>query len=443
MLVSAPLALAAALAVLPGAPVVTDDGDAPERVQAGDELLLDNGIRITLFEAPLAPQQSLFTFLPMGLLSDGPGQTQATHLIEHLMIRSTDPVELQVDGMLMNGETTALAMRLESFAPPERWTETLDRHLAWLEAREVAADVLEREQAAIAQELEFTVGRGFTHKWALAAWNQAVRHGAEDVAVRGDVAGATPDRAEAMLVSRLAAGPGLHVVSVGPVPLEEARAALQAAYGGFEGAPLPLMPPALTPDAIRAVGDREASWDLPRRHHMEWYPVPADTPLERVQADALAQLVNVRLSQRGRLRSVGVEVTAQADLVTPEGRWFLISASLPDGVDPGLVRSELDDILEALSPTADVNLIIRQLAVQLLELPDFGEVREQMGEHPAAEWIEAQQMLYILYAQLNMGLDASTLAETYPDLDAEGLVEFGRGVLDPEKRSTLLLTPGG
>jgi len=413
-------------------------GDEP----AWEELRLENGIQCTLLHAPLAPQQAVFSFLPLGLLGDEPDHAQYSHLAEHMLLRSTDPGSLEVDGLLLNGETTGLQLRLECFVAPERWTEGLSRHVSWLTARSVDGEVLAREKAAIAGEQSSTVSAGYTHKWALAAWNQVVRHGRSHAAVARDVGDASVGSTEAYLRQHVGSGADMRVVSVGPVPLAEARAALQAAFGGLPDTRAAAVPSALPPEEVLAVGVRHATWDLPARHYLEWYPVPSDTPLERVQVDALAQVVNVRLSQRGRLESIGVHVLAQADLVSPEGRWFLISASLPEGVDVALLRSELDDVLDGLRPTADVGAIVRQLAVQLLELPDFAEVRKELGSHPAAAWIEAQQVLYMMYAQANMGLDRDTLRAVYPQLNAEGVIDVARQVFGAGKRSSLLLAPG-
>ena len=52
-------------------------------------------------------------------------------------MRSTDPEGLKTEGVVFNGETTALALRLETFTPPDRWLEGLGRHVQWLTARSV------------------------------------------------------------------------------------------------------------------------------------------------------------------------------------------------------------------------------------------------------------------------------------------------------------------
>ncbi|MCY3024032.1 MAG: hypothetical protein NTW87_34060, partial [Planctomycetota bacterium] len=56
---------------------------------------LSNGIRVVVVHFPNSKNASLLTFLPMSLTSDGPGQAQWSHLVEHLVIRSTVPDDLR------------------------------------------------------------------------------------------------------------------------------------------------------------------------------------------------------------------------------------------------------------------------------------------------------------------------------------------------------------
>ena len=126
---------------------------------------LANGITVTAVHAAQAPKQVVFTTLPLGLLLDGPGESQFSHLLEHMMIRSTDPVGLEVDGVTFNGETMNTSLRLETFCAPERIADALDRHVRWLATRHVDQRTLEQEKELIALEETNTVAGGYTHKW--------------------------------------------------------------------------------------------------------------------------------------------------------------------------------------------------------------------------------------------------------------------------------------
>src|SRR5207302_6022301 len=53
---------------------------------ADGSVTLTNGIRIVTVYFPGSTNESIFTYLPMSLTSDGPRQSQCAHLVEHLRI---------------------------------------------------------------------------------------------------------------------------------------------------------------------------------------------------------------------------------------------------------------------------------------------------------------------------------------------------------------------
>ena len=69
---------------------------------AWENFELENGVRVTLVHAPDAPRQHFFTFISGVLLGDGAGRTQFSHLVEHMLIRATDPGSLVADGIEIN-----------------------------------------------------------------------------------------------------------------------------------------------------------------------------------------------------------------------------------------------------------------------------------------------------------------------------------------------------
>ena len=91
---------------------------APPQV---DRFTLENGIRVVVLHVPESPHVSIFSYLPLGLTSDGPGQTQWSHLLEHLVLRSTVPAGARTK----NAETLPDHMRLDSYGSTEDWREGL------------------------------------------------------------------------------------------------------------------------------------------------------------------------------------------------------------------------------------------------------------------------------------------------------------------------------
>ncbi|RKY22483.1 MAG: hypothetical protein DRQ55_00870 [Planctomycetota bacterium] len=410
---------------------------------------LSNGLSYVLVDAPLMSQQVLFTLLPWGLLDDGAGQTQLAHLAEHVLVRSVDPAmdDLMVDGIMVQGETMALTLRLETYAPPDRWRKALGWHADWLAGRALSEEALRlglpRERAQVVTEVELSTRSSFTHKWALAAWNQVLRHGATHVEVLGAVNDVSREVLASELAARVVPGPDVFFVSVGPVPQAEVLEAMQERLGKLPAKAPRHAVSGLSPEQVREVSAREATWDLPLGHYMEWYLMPDEGPLDRVAADALSAIINHRIAQRGSLTQAGVQATAVADLITPEGRWMLLTASLPKPEDEALVRRVLGEIVGGLDALPEAGLVVGQMSSQLGEWPDFRLLRESLASQPGVEWIEAMQTLFLLYAQINMGLSHSELPGAYSGLSAEFLQAFAREHMLPARRSELLLTTGG
>ena len=233
------------------------------------------------------------------------------------------------------------------------------------------------------------------------------------------------------------------MISVGPADRHEVLAALEAELGGLEvrGGSLPA--PVRDAGAIRTPADHAATWDLPGRHYVEWYLLPDRGPEDRVAADVLAQLVNVRIQQRDSLRMDGINAFASTELVTPEGRWLALSASLPEEIDAADVQRTFTELLRGIDKAPETAFMIENLATQLGGWPDFEELRAQAAGRPGVEWIEAQQALYLAYAQLSTGLRRLELAGAYNALDADAVAALAKEVLVPDNRASLILEPSG
>lgn len=412
-----------------------------------EDLTLDNGIRVALVEAPQATSQVVFTILPWGLLDDEAGQMQRSHLAEHILVHSADPTATrpEVDGVLRNGETMALSMRLETFSTPDSWRAGLERHARWLSPAGADAQALERilprERSAMAAEIANTTANGMTHKWAVAGWNQVVRHGADQVSVGGDNAAVAWESLLPGIIGRVHGGSGVQIVSVGPVDRDEQKAAIEELFGSLPARPWKATVATLSPAEVTSVSDRVATWDIDRAQYMVWYPLPDERALDRVAADALSAVVNARLRQRGSLFDQDVHAFCSADLVTPEGRWLLISVSLPTDHPLAAVTEVIDEVVLGLNLLPEAHLVIEEMTRQLSTWPDFATLRRKAAGHPDIRWIEASQALFMIYAQLNMGLHRHELLRAYEDLDRAVLEELAGQWMTPEKRSTLLLRP--
>src|SRR5262249_29550779 len=88
---------------------------------------LSNGLRCTVINFPRSTNVCIFTYSPLSLCSEGPGQAQWSHLVEHLVIRSTIPEESEK----ANAETLPDHMRLDYYGDLSDWKEGLSHHRRW------------------------------------------------------------------------------------------------------------------------------------------------------------------------------------------------------------------------------------------------------------------------------------------------------------------------
>lgn len=400
---------------------------------------LPHGGRALILTVDGAERQSFLAFLPLDLHHDGPHCAQFAHLLEHLLIRSTDPDSLSAEGLELNGETGGGFLRLDAYAAPSRWREALDRQRRWLAARDFDAAVLEREKGRIAGELATTVPRGATHKWASAAWSQAIAHGLEHAAVHGDAQAVTAAQAEAYARARLDGAGGITLLAVGPIAAEEIAAALRETFGAASPGPPP--PPAAAPSPAA----HHATWDLDARHFLAWTPLPADDPATRLAAYLLVQRVNQAFFAAGEdAPAGGGRAYAALEDLPGYGRSLVISIALAAGAELDAVRQSLDDALAATLAGRGVpatSMAIFQLRLQTRGLPDFAALRRQADARGQSGLVETQAVLNLFMLERTLGMSLPEIAAALATLDPQQADRAAAPLLDPARRSTLELGP--
>ncbi|MBI4600881.1 MAG: hypothetical protein HY721_02875, partial [Planctomycetes bacterium] len=229
------------------------------------------------------------------------------------------------------------------------------------------------------------------------------------------------------------------------IPADEVRKALEAELGALERREARVARrPARAREGAKP-RDVKAAWDLDARHHVEWYPIPHETPADRAAAWALAMLLTARLQGEAALSGAGARALATADLLSPAGRFLAVSASLPAGADVAKVRaairSAIDRVLEPSSTVPSADAFLRQMAQQAGALPDFQLLRKQLAGQPMADVLEAQAVLTIAHQEISTGLARAELAKALRGLKAQDLEAFAAKNLGAARRSTLLLEP--
>jgi len=419
----------------------------------------ENGPRFSVLEVKDAPRQGFLAFLPCGLLADEPGEAQFAHLMEHMLIRSTDKSGLSDGAITFNGETGDIALRLDVDAPPELASDALRKLLGWLQATEVDGDQLAAEKKNIALEIENTCRGGYTHKWALAAWNQVARLGQDHASVRGDVERATVDQVEAAIDAHVDLSK-VRIVAAGPLSLKQVKElaepllASMNGMGALGGALSGLGAKRHEIEAEKrkakgepplATGDRVAKWDLPSAHLIAWYVLPDASAEDAAEALALAQLLSLQLRQNAALAKQKIVALASADAAVPAGRLLMFSASLPSADDAKVALAAFDAAIAALpaakSPSLDE--FGKLAAAEFSGVPEWKALRRQAGGGPLAERVEAQVALMIAQREIATGRSFGALGAAFAKLTRARLESTISLRLVVSKRATLLLAPGG
>jgi predicted Zn-dependent peptidase len=320
---------------------------------------LANGLRLITIYNPGSKSESIFTFLPLGLASDGPGQTQWSHLVEHLVVSSTTS-----DLEHFNAETLSDHIRLDSYGTVENWRDLLDHHRRWLEGVPFTAGNLKAEKPRVVGETDYTATNSYTHKFALAAWAQAVRHSRTIVAVRADPRAASVEAIQRYRDEHLVVLDRAVVCFVGGVEPESAFASAGKALEGIRSHAR-----AVAPVELHG-GSDEITWDLDARHLLWTWPIPSVDHEDYAALFVAAQLLTMRFYNNPRLKALTGLSLAGADLSTPEGMYFFLSASLKPAAAPDEVRRAIENDLKLLSGEgADMAALIGpQLGFPLLHL---------------------------------------------------------------------------
>jgi predicted Zn-dependent peptidase len=373
---------------------------------------LKNGLRLVAIHNPGSKSESIFTFLPMGLTSDGPGQTQWSHLVEHLVVRSNVGADVEH----FNAETLPDHMRLDSYGTVDNWQQGLDHHRRWLEGVTFTEQRLKSEKPNVIQEAVTTARNSFTHKFALAAWAQASRHGRSDVAVIGDVMTARLEAIQRYRDERLVVLGRTVVCTVGGVDPAVALSTVANRLGEIRSPARPAAPVEIHP------GSREITWDLDARHLLFTWPIPDAANEDYAALMVTAQLLSMRFFGDSQLKAKTGLTLAGVDLRTPEGMYFYVSASLKPGASSDdvrqLVLNHLGALRKDVAALAPAAFLGPQLGTSLTHVPDPAVMESSAPPGITPAMIEGNLGLQRGMAEFRYGPHLSALAERLSAVDA-------------------------
>ncbi len=398
---------------------------------------LTNGIRVVSVYFPNSTNVSIFTFSPMGLASDGPKQAQWAHLVEHLVIRSTVADDLSI----ANAETLPDHMRLDFYANISNWKEGLSHHRRWLEGVPFTEQNLVAEKPKVKSECDFTTRNFATHKFALAAWAQGVRHGESSAALKGDVDRASLAEIQAHRDGHLVVLSDVVVCVVGGVPPEEVRAEASRELEAIQSKAKPDTAVKLHP------GPHEMSWDLNARHLVLSWPIPGPEDAAFAPLLVAGQRLMMQFFMDNRLKALAGMTFVGADLRTPEGSFFYVSSSLrPDSsfaeVEK-LLAKYVSDLSAAGADLSWAPMFGQQLAENLSSLPDLNALKAQIPANVTTEQVEGNLGLQWGMNEFRYGSRKVSVVGNLRHLNAEAVREAAKKYLSNANCTTVTLQPEG
>ena len=399
------------------------------------ERTLANGIRVAYLHVKDSNDFSAFTFLPMGLAFDEADRTQWSHLIEHLVLRTTHPGELSN----ANAETLPDHMRLDFYGTKDDWREGLAHHAKWISRTPFTDESVRVEPGRANAETAHAVKAMATHKFAMAAWNQACRYGRGHVNVKGDLLNADRAALEAYRDARLLVPQRTLVCMTGGVEPDVVLAAAGETFGSLKSAA------ALPATEAPKVGDHRATWDLDARHVILAWPIPApeNDPKAHAAAMVLARLLWVQLMQDAQAQQALGMVIVAADLHCPEGSYLYISTPQRPDADWAATEKRINDQIERLAgaePMAALPMLVAQLASET-EAQDPAMLRAQAPAHLKPGLIEAQCAIYWGSAAHRLGARRGEVLGALKEITADQVRQSLRDYLTKDRRIILELSP--
>jgi predicted Zn-dependent peptidase len=393
---------------------------------------LANGMRVVVVHFPKSTNVSIFTFSPMSLCSDGPGQAQWSHLVEHLVIRSTFPNELQ----RANAETLPDHLRLDFYGNTADWKEGLSHHGRWLEGVPFREDILAAEKPKVISECDFTSRNFATHKFALAAWSHASRHSNSHVAIKGDVLRAGLGEVQRYRNERLFVPQKTTICAVGGVDAPTFIAEAEKQLGKLTSPSQP------APRAIPRTGTLDVTWDLDARHLVLAWPVPDFSDDDYAPLMSAAQWLSIQYFSDAQLKAQTGQVLAGTELATPEGNFFYVSASIRPGAAFADVEKNLRVHLDRLSgnqiEAVQIGMLGKQLASSLAEVPNL-QIQAPPGMK--ASMVEANVGLFWGMNVHRYGSQREALARKLRNVSAASVRSAALKYLVPEKGSVCTISP--
>ena len=317
---------------------------------------------------------------------------------------------------MANAETLPDHLRLDYYGSTNSWRECLEHHAKWLRGLPFTLANLDAEKPKVNSECDFTAKNFATHKFAMVAWAQGYRHNQNHAAMKGDIRKATLGEIQKYRDERLVVLSNVVVCAVGGVEPAELLPAFTEKLGGLKSGANPVAPVKTHPQ------NRDMTWDIDARHLVLTWAIPSMEKDEYAALLVAAQWVNMQFFSDEGLKKLTGMTLAGADLTTPEGNFFFVSASLRPAAASKEVREKIDRHLERLASEREAlalaSMIGKQLSDQLTQLIDPVSVKGQLPPNMTLGMLEMNLGLQWGMNEFRYGSQKTALAQKLAAVDA-------------------------
>ena len=399
-----------------------------------ETMSLSNGMSVVVVHLPDSPHVSIFSFLPLALGVDGPDQAQWSHLVEHLVVRSTISGDLRE----ANAETMHDHMRLDFYGDIGNWTEGLRHHQRWLAGIPFTSGNLAAEKPKVIAECDFTARNVATHKFGLAAWAQGFRHGKSHIRIKGDVLDATLEMVQRHRDEYLFVPGATTICAVGGVDAKTFFAEAEKELGQIQSRAR------LVPATAASIPEsRDVTWDMDAHHLVQSWPIPGPAHEDYAALLATAQWLTTQLMADASLKEIAGMTLAGADLFIPEGAFFYVSASLRPPGQRELIEKKMEAHVRQLAANSEkIAQLGAQLSFSLRRVANPAILRAQATPEMSRAMIEGNAGLWFATQVHRYQAHRAALARRLDALSRRQVENVIGKYLAAERRAVTMLRPG-
>ena len=398
---------------------------------------LSNGIRIVNLHVENSMDVGIFSYLPLGLGTDGKAKVQWSHLVNYLTLLTAGPIDYKTN----NGETTVDNMRLDFIGNMDTWTQGLELHTKWLAGLPFSAESLAEARPNILSQIDYIEANLVTHKLAQVAWNQVFRHGETDITIRKDIQSAQLSELQEYRDQHLVQADRVLLCVIGGVDPETLKDTMEKQLGVIslteKTLPRPTVPPEITKN-------QNAAWDINVTHYMETYPVPRPENEDYPALYIASVLLRLVCTQDAQLKELTGYIYCGVDLLTPEQVYLYVSTSLKPDTDIETVKQRVRQLMNPLKQSKNntqVPMIAQGLSMEFSAPPDIKTFMQHKPENVPENLMFFQLGVAWGTVEYQYGNNLPQLADAFADVSADDVADVVNRYLTEDGRMTLLLTP--